>query len=623
MGNTERLNEPFIISGSPTGGDGNVLPVMIDGRSYLVDTSRQTNQSERFRRSSVQLLNSQQNIDKGESALTTPEVWRRTYKSWHHGMGQRFADREDADLYRYNWSKGINPWERWEISLLHDTSQVSAANTVSGLMCAGFSVALLSTKAAVYVTDGTDSLASFALPGVSLITTDGYFLYALAEMSGKSTLYRYEITKSGSTISVTLKAQFDVNTAVRFSLLLFANYKLVGSTTDGNVYDLTGFITTAATLTACYTPPIPGVQFVAGCAGKKAIYLMSVQGDQTTIHAFDINRASADGAVDVLTYSGVAAELPDGEIGYSLYSYLGYIAIGANRGFRFAAVSEGAIGITYGPLIETPAPVTAFEGQDRFLYYALKDFRGDSGIGRADLSQFVSDLQPAYASDLMSTGSRSATVTFINTLRNGKIVFGLSGAGVWQEQDAYVAEGQIEMSAWTFNVVDSKTGLYVTSQAQINPGTSGTLSVSYDQASNRVLLGDFQTSNQKFAMTGFPFYSAGLFAALRSSADKLQTPEVYSVEMRSTYVRGKSSEWQVPCILHDEVEQDNGAVQQRDVVYDYQHLLWLVESGRQFLYVEDEQQWEVYATDFIWSPQERSVVSGWQGVFTLYFREVR
>ena len=625
MGNSERLNEPFIISGSPTGGDGTVLPVLIDGRSYLVDTSRNTPMQERFRRSSVQLLNSQQNIDKGESALTTPEVWRRTYKSWHHGMGQRFADREDADLYRYDWSKGINPWERWEISLLHDTAQVSAANTIAGLMCAGYSVALLSTRAAVYITDGTDTLASFSLPGASLITTDGYFLYALSEMSGKSTLYRYEITKAGSTITVTLKAQFDVTTVDRFSLLLFANYKLIGVLTDGRVYDLTSFIKASAALptTPAYTPPIPGVQFVSGCAGKKAIYLMSVQGDQTTIHALDIVRTSSDGAIDTLTYSGVASDLPDGEIGVSMYSYLGYIAIGTNKGFRFAGVSEGAIGITYGPLIETPDAVTAFEGQDRFLYYALRDFHGDSGIGRADLSQFVSDLQPAYASDLMSTGSRSGNITFINTLRNGKIVFGLSGAGVWQEQDAYVAEGKMQMSAWTFNVVDSKTGLYITSQAAINPGTSGTLSVTYDQSGNEVLLGDFQTSNQKFAMSGFPFYSASLTAVLRSSTDKTQTPEVYSIEMRSTYVRGKSSEWQVPCILHDEVEQDNGAVQQRDVVVDYQHLLGLVESGRQFVYVEDEQQWEVYATDFIWSPQERSVVSGWQGVFTLYFREVR
>jgi hypothetical protein len=88
-------------------------------------------------------------------------------------------------------------------------------------------------------------------------------------------------------------------------------------------------------------------------------------------------------------------------------------------------------------------------------------------------------------------------------------------------------------------------------------------------------------------------------------------------------VRGKASEWQVPCILHDEIEMDNGTVQGRDVIGDFQHLLSLVETGRRFLYIEEGQQWTVYATDFIWSPQERSQSSGWQGVFTIYFREVR
>jgi len=626
VGTSERLNDPYLIGGSAGAGDGSVLPVVIDGHSYLVDTSRQTNQSERFRRSSLQLLNTQQNLDKGESALTTPEVWRRTYKSWHHGMGQRFSDREDSDVYRYDWSKGINPWNKWEIGLLHDTEQISTASTIAGVMCNGFSVALLSTRTAVYVSDGTDSLASFALPGPSLIATDGYYLYVLAEMSGKSTLYRYEVTKAGSTISVTLKAQADVQTATRMNLLLFANYKLISATTDGMVYDLTAYISTPAPTSlppSAYTTPVPGQTFVAGCSGKKVIYLMSVQGDQSSIHAFDIVRSSSSGPVDTLIYSGVAALLPDGEIGTSLYSYLGYVAIGTSRGFRFAAVSDGSEAVTYGPLIETPSPVTAFEGQDRFLYYALKDFRGDSGIGRADLSQFVTDLQPAYASDLMSTGSRSAAVSFINTLRNGKIMFGLSGSGVWLEQDTYVTSGQIRMSAWTFNVVDPKTGLYVTSQASLSDGGSGSLSVAYDQSNNEVLLGDYQVANQKFTMSGTPFYSAALSAILYAKTDRTAGPKIYSFEMRSTYIRGKASEWQVPCILHDEIEQDNGTVQARDVVFDYQHLMSLVESGKQFTYIEDSQQWEVYATDFIWSPQERSIDTGWQGVFTIYFREVR
>ncbi len=627
MGASDRLNEPYLIGGPLTGPDGVMLPVAIDGRSFLVDTSRQTNQSERFRRSSVQLLNSQQNIDKGESALTTPEVWRRTYKSWHHGMGQSFADREDADQFRYDWSKGIDVWTRWQVGLLHDTTQVNATPTMTGLVVNGVVVSQSTNRRLLFLTDGTNT-TTHTLAADSTLVTDGYYLYAYQATT--NVLLAFTITVSGATITITQTSSTPMHFDTAgdpLTMLVFANMKLVAATTKGKVYDCTAYLggtKPTALPTAAYTPPVPTLRFVSGCSGRKAIYLLSVVGDRSAVHGFDIARSSSDGAIDTLVYSGVVAELPDGEIGKCIYSYLGYVAIGSNRGFRFAAVGEGGIGLTYGPLIETPDAVTAFEGQDRFLYYALKNYRGDSGIGRADLSQFVADLQPAYASDLMTSNTPpNGDVTFIATLNSGKVIFGLSDAGVWQEQDTYVAAGEITLSGWTFNVVDMKTGLYVTSQTTSKSGGTGSLSVFYDKSTNEVLLGDYQQPNQKFSMSGVPFYSAALHADLAPSPDRLNTPHVYSVEMRSTYVRGKASEWQVPCILHDEIEQDNGAVQGRDVIADYTHLMSLVESGRQFTYIEDGQKWTVYATDFVWSPQERSQTAGWQGVFTIYFREVR
>ena len=124
-------------------------------------------------------------------------------------------------------------------------------------------------------------------------------------------------------------------------------------------------------------------------------------------------------------------------------------------------------------------------------------------------------------------------------------------------------------------------------------------------------------------MSGVTFNTATLVCRLTPNAANTATPKIYGLELRSTYARGKASEWQVPCILHDEIEMDNGTVIARDVIEDYDHLMSLYESGRAFQYVEDGRVWTVNATDFIWSPQERSVRSGWQGVYTLYFREIR
>jgi hypothetical protein len=631
MGTSDRLDEPYRVGGAagppgslpslPSGGmDPTSLPVMIDGKSYLIDTSRNTPMQERFRRQSVQLLNSQQNIDKGESALTTPEVWRRTAKSWHHGMGQRFADRDDSDEFRYDWSKGINPWERWEYSLLHETRMITdSPKTRMGLQANGHTVALEDTRRKLWLTDGTLT-AEYSLGTVSVITTDGFNVYSYgADMR----LHQLQIDNDGSVITVNNVKTTDIPLPEDVSLLILANYKLLAATASGKVYDVTSYIggTPAALPAPIYVPPVPSVAFVSGCAGKKAIYMMAVSGDKTAIHQFQLTRDSGGGAEDVLLYSGVAAELPDGEIGRALYSYLGYVAIGTTRGFRFSAVGDG---ITYGPLIETSGPVAAFEGQDKYLYYSLPNYRGDSGIGRADLSQFVADLQPAYASDLMTVGSQAiGEVTFINTLPSGKMIFGVENSGIWQEQDTYVSSGEIRQSGWTFNVVDPKTGLYINTETSSGTGGKGTLYCYLDKNDNPIFVGEFQQANQRFELNGVSFYGIALHATMEPNPTKTATPKVYSTELRSTYVRGKASEWQVPCILHDEIEMDNGTVQGRDVIGDFQHLLSLVETGRRFLYIEEGQQWTVYATDFIWSPQERSQSSGWQGVFTIYFREVR
>ena len=642
----ERLDEPYMTRSNPGGSGGGggsgpgggggpggyfpdpdnlPLPVSIAGRSFLVDTSRNTPLQERFRRSSVQLLNSQQNIDKGESALTTPEVWRRTYKSWHHGAGQQFADRSDSDEFRYYTSKGVNPWERWQISLLHDTSQISGWSTFSGLQANGHTVVLRATRRDVYITDGVLS-ATFTLPVGALIATDGYYVYV---WGSDNSLTAHEIVNNSLQITFPVKgtAQTVPLGSETVVCVFFANFKLVVATGTGKVYDMTGFASaavtgaTAPTLPApVYTPPIPTVRFVAGCAGKKAVYLLSTNGDKSSIHELALSSGSSGGALDTLLYAGVAAELPEGEIGYTIYNYLGYIAVGTSKGFRFAVTGEG---LTYGPLIETPTPVTAFEGQSKFLYYSLAGFDGDNGIGRADLSQFVADLQPAYASDLMAGRTVEDRVTFINTLSDGRIVFGLASGGVYAETNTYVQEGTLTGSGWTFNVVDQKLGMYVNTQTSVGSGGSGRLHVSYDTLSNEYFLGEFVEAQQRFDMTGATFYSANLRAELNPSPDSLNTPKVYSVEMRSTYIRGKSTEWQVPCILHDAVEMDNGTVESRNVLEDYEHLLYLVETGQQFHYVEDGSRWTVYATDFIWSPQERSQSTGWQGVFTIYFREVR
>jgi hypothetical protein len=63
----------------------------------------------------------------------------------------------------------------------------------------------------------------------------------------------------------------------------------------------------------------------------------------------------ADGtALDVPIHAG---QLPHGEIVTAIHGYLGYIAIGSNRGIRLAT-SDNDGNLTIGPLLETTNSVS-------------------------------------------------------------------------------------------------------------------------------------------------------------------------------------------------------------------------------------------------------------------------
>lgn len=650
-----------------------LYPVWIAGRGFLADTARSANGA--FRRTSVQLLNTQQNIDKGESALTTPEVWRRTYQSWHHGEGQAFADREDSDPYRYLRGRGVDPWTKWELTPLPDTEKVDSVDGgVDGVLLenpnAPSVIAVLQSSRKgvnrVYVPptpaqQGTQSL-NFQYPSrICQIGTERAFV-----VTNNKTVVALSLADNGNLQAQdigSLKAeQHDVSGTQKdivpfpgtfdIDYVGFLNGILVMALSDGSVWDISAaFSVTPAALapiTARFiTRVYGGIRFVDGCSGADSFYLAGNMGTQGVVHSFTIDRTSG---VDV-KYSGIVAELPTEETLYAAYSYLGYVALGTSAGFRFAAQASGAL--TYGPLIETPEPVQRFEGQGRFLYFTMsKAWDRDepdptaipadpatlrrvkaSGIGRADLSQFVTDLQPAYALDLTTPIANNIydDVLWVHKV-NGRMVFGTAHNGVWAETNKPVEHGVITLSGWTFNVTDNKIGLYTI--VRLRPGSdgSGGLYAEYDQSNELHPLQTetpilTPTESVKFVMGGQKFGSVhfhGLITSnLTPTGGKRAEPVIVGMETRATYERGMASEWQVPCILSDEYERDNGAVEQRDVVDDFTHLIRLVQNSQVFTYREDERSWQVYATEFVWTPQERSERAGWQGVFTIAFREIR
>ncbi len=104
-----------------------VFPVAINGRPYMLDTKS----GDFVRQFDARVRDSvDQSAEPGESAINPQGLWRRSQSSWHYGAGQTFSDTADAEPYRFHKSKGINVWDRGQLTMLPDTTQsYSSANT--------------------------------------------------------------------------------------------------------------------------------------------------------------------------------------------------------------------------------------------------------------------------------------------------------------------------------------------------------------------------------------------------------------------------------------------------------------------------------------------------------------
>ncbi len=117
------------------------------------------------------------------------------------------------------------------------------------------------------------------------------------------------------------------------------------------------------------------------------------------------------GAMPTLTSAITAAELPVGEIVFDIYYYLGYMAVGTNKGIRIAVVSDDG-SINYGPLIvETSQPTYDFSARDSYIWCA-SSVDGEPGVIRVNLGlRFGNDLLFAYTNDLYKSGVSDFTTT--------------------------------------------------------------------------------------------------------------------------------------------------------------------------------------------------------------------
>lgn len=587
-----------------------VFPVAINGRPYMLDmaSNQFTRQYDARVRDSVD-----QSTEPGEGAINPQGLWRRSQSSWHYGAGQEYSDASDSEAFRFNGSKGVNVWERGKLTLLSDVSQaLSSANT-------NLKMATADTR--VYVTDGQTLKYSTDLSTFSTVTgTDASDFFDIAS-DGYNVFYSYANGDVDQTnAGVTTNSNYV--TGIEAGKLAYVKGRLMVAGQAADKHKIWNITTAAGSSvnnpTALYTHPNSNFQWVGFAAGQNNIYCAGYAGNKSIIYKTAIK---ADGtALDIPT---VAGELPLGEIVQEIDGYLGYILIGLADGFRFCSADDAG-NLVIGPKIETGSAVEEFAGVGKYVYFGWKNYDATStGIGRMDISVFISPNQPAYASDLMVTGQ--GAITDVHEF-GGAPVFAVSGLGLYKAHATnLVSSGYLESGIYRWGVPDAKFVPKIDLRTHPLVG-SVTVAIKSDNGSYESFPA-FNTSGAKeTTINGLEdrVFEAEIKVTL-TRATATTGPTVTRWMARAYAAPLRSQIFTVPLLMHHKLNI-GGREYWQDVDTEMSLLRDLVDTPRIITYQENEETFSVVVENVQW--QARQVVyahqeNDYEGTAIVVMRSVR
>jgi hypothetical protein len=417
--------------------------------------------------------------DPGEQSLTG--WWLRSQSSFHTGEGIIFYDplanpystTIASNSYRIANSYGVDIWTPGQVNLLKQTANLSGVTTgiyktisiVDGSTDKILGWTPANTTIKSYTAAGTSttytSVVTAGLDTATLaIATDGAHLF----VADNDHIYTGEIATpaAGYTTYYTTGSEKVV--------LGWVKQRLVACVGAG-VYELTGTKGTSRALpTPVYTHPNADWNWTSISESGSAIYVSGYLGGNSAIYKFTLDTS---GAMPTLTSGVVAAQLPIGEIVYKIESYLGYLAIGTNKGVRIASVNSSDGSIVYGPLIiETDNPVLDFAFRDRFVW-ATGSVGGFVGLYRIDLSNEIETLRFAWAHDtyLPDVPGYATSVDFVGN--TNQIAFTTSGNNGIAIQSTTVLNpsGYLDTGYIRYNTLELKNFKRLHAQGDFNHGS--------------------------------------------------------------------------------------------------------------------------------------------------------
>lgn len=433
------------------GGTSALIPDRYDfgiaGRPYLIDQKINPQRGITKAHIPVQRPQADTGANPGEGTLSSDVYWRRTSESWHLGSGQRYYDRHEGNPFRYDTSTGVDPWERYELTLLPDTTRsLTSTGTEIHLAVAGGRLYASDGQVVRYTTDLVNWTAITGNPAQTALSlaSDGSTLYVAYGPSGV-----YTVAAGAAAMT-----SFATGTAATVG---YAKGRLLVVETSGaspRVYNVTATGTiTAGTLLLT----VPGASFPTGqwtAEGPSCLYLIAAVGDQTRIWRTAVK---ADGTA--LDAPIIAGQIPEGQVGKSIAGFLGSLMfLGTQDKVWVLSVADDAGNLAIRGHVNADSAVLALEGQERFVWYGADD----ALLGRIDTGTNVADdgsYTPAHATDLKA--SLSGAVRSIATFADRR-VFAVSGRGVYVEDTTgTVDSGTLSLGIIGWGLGDLKNALYL------------------------------------------------------------------------------------------------------------------------------------------------------------------
>lgn len=483
--------------------------IAIDALPFFLSTSDDFP----YRRQTAQYRKQQidQSNEPGEQSITG--WWVRSQSSFHAGEGIRYYDPAAGETvsYRFADSKGLNVWEKGQVTLLPSCTQGhEMTGPIAGNGRAQQTLRSIKwgTSSGVLVHDEYDvDKIDITAPGTPIhfidynagsdqpvfaICDDGTNAYWVTNLLNGGNQRLTVLTKPLTGTSATANTQlFQSNSVQATSAVMEYVKDRIIMCANNAVYDFTG--NTSAMPTALYTHPVSTHVYTSITASGPAIYIAGYNGIQSTISKFTLNTS---GVMPTLTSGVIAAELPVGEIVHKIFYYLGRMMLGTSRGIRVASVSETDGSISYGPLIvETTQPVYDFAARGNFVWCAT-GVDGNPGVIRINLNEEIESLRFAYANDMYIptvTGKVTTGCAFAGDTNRliFSTAFANSSDGYIYAQDAtsLMSEGYITTGAIRYGTLESK--VFKTLKALVD-NTYGSLSISsIDYANNEYNIGNF------------------------------------------------------------------------------------------------------------------------------------